>query len=346
MKTLFDFDDLALVPEVMTSIETRQAIKYTDSFGKLPIISAPMDTVVTIENIVKFGNRIHVCLPRGDDKKFINKDAFHSYSLAEVEELVRGNNELQYPVNRICIDVANGHMKALYKVAEKFKEKYPHVEIMVGNIANPETYRVICYDYNGIIDYIRVGIGAGSGCLTSEQTAINYPMASLISECGIIKNEIQFNFPNWVLPKIVADGGIRKYADIIKSLALGADYVMIGGLLNKMIQSAGDKYLFNLIKVSQDFAEKAYAYKLPVYVSFRGMSTKEVQRKWGKEILTTAEGISKRNRVQYDFDKWADNFRDYLRSAMSYQNCESLEQFINNGEFSLITPSAFKRFNK
>ena len=124
---------------------------------------------------------------------------------------------------------------------------------------------------------------------------------------------------------------------------------MIGGLINKMIQSAGDKYLFNLIKVPQKVAEWCFAKGLPVYVDFRGMSTKEVQKKWGKAILTTAEGISKRNRVQHDFNKWYSNLVDYLRSAMSYKSCYDLQSFINSSGFdnyNLITPSAFKRFNK
>ena len=44
-----------------------------------------------------------------------------------------------------------------------------------------------------------------------------------------------------ILPKIIADGGIRNYDHVIKALALGADYVMIGSLFAQCIESAGEK---------------------------------------------------------------------------------------------------------
>jgi GMP reductase len=53
--------------------------------------------------------------------------------------------------------------------------------------------------------------------------------------------------------KIVADGGFREYSDIIKALALGADYVMLGSILNKCLESSGDTY-WKGIKVSSDIA--------------------------------------------------------------------------------------------
>ncbi len=75
------------------------------------------------------------------------------------------------------------------------------------------------------------------------------------------------------------------------------------------------------------------------------MSTKEVQRKWKKTKITTSEGISKYNKVEYTLEGWVKNFEDYLKSAMSYTNSKNLEEF-KGSEFVFITENALKRFYK
>ena len=79
--------------------------------------------------------------------------------------------------------------------------------------------------------------------------------------------------------------------------------------------------------------------------SFRGMSTKEVQKKWGRGTLKTSEGIVKTNSVEYTLDQWVENFTDYLKSAMSYTDSKTLKEF-RESEFVFITENALKRFNK
>jgi hypothetical protein len=76
------------------------------------------------------------------------------------------------------------------------------------------------------------------------------------------------------------------------------------------------------------------------------MSTKEVQKKWGNENLKTSEGVVRYREVEYTLNQWVDNFESYLRSAMSYCDARTIEDFVYNAEFINITPNAFKRFNK
>jgi NAD(P)H-dependent flavin oxidoreductase YrpB (nitropropane dioxygenase family) len=217
--------------------------------------------------------------------------------------------------------------------------------LMIGNVANPKTFQEYCKIG---VDLIRIGIGNGNGCLTTVQTGIGYPMASLIEECYNVKK-----FGNHKT-EIVADGGFKKYSDIIKALALGADYVMLGSILNKCLESSGETHKrkdstlggWESINQYSDEAQKMFNADIELTKVFRGMSTKEVQKSWGKENLTTSEGIVKRNNVEYTLDSWIKNFEDYLKSAMSYTGKKELRDFIGGVHYNYITQNSFKRFNK
>lgn len=184
-------------------------------------------------------------------------------------------------------------------------------------------------------------------------------MASLIHEVYnekekfILNNAINIKYQNSLLhtkpvdiiPKIIADGGMKDYSDIIKALALGADYIMIGSIFNKAFESAADNYLYGIKlnkKLSKYFFDKGYSVKK----YFRGMSTKEAQKAMGKTIFKTSEGIVRLRKVEYHLDGWVDNFKHYLRNAMSYTNARTLNDFIGNVEICQISKNAYDRFNK
>lgn len=187
-------------------------------------------------------------------------------------------------------------------------------------------------------------------CLTTEQTGVGYPMASLIQEShNLIKSYIGV--------KLVADGGFKKYADIIKALALGADYVMLGSIFNKALESAGDTFMANIKhdgwtepgeQVNQyDYITKEmFKHGQRFYKKFRGMSTKEVQKTLGAAKIKTSEGITKMQPVEYTIAGWIENFNHYLRSAMSYTNAKSLKSFREQSNIVHITENSFKRYNK
>ena len=329
MKDKFDFNDILIQPAKVSSISSRKEINpFYDGF--LPLITAPMDTVINDNNKELFTSlNVITCLPRGE----VNSQGFQSYSLVEIETNFLKLN----PKGMYLIDIANGHMEKLVTMTKKIKRKYPKIQLMVGNVANPETYVALS---KAGADYVRIGIGNGGGCSTTVHTGVGFPMGSLVSECYF--ESCKLKKP----AKIVADGGMQNYGDIIKALALGADYVMVGSLFNKAIESCGDNYLWKYIKVSQTIAEWAYKHNIPVYKKFRGMSTKEVQKKWGKEVLTTSEGVVRLREVEYTLQQWIENFEAYLRSAMSYSNAKTLEEFIGYADIIQITNNAYNRFKK
>jgi IMP dehydrogenase/GMP reductase len=335
MDKKFDFKDITLVPEILSSISSRSEIVIFTDEGKLPLMVSPMDTVIDLNNSIQFKQLgFEICYPRNIEPYY---SGFKSISLDEFEKMVESKCSV---LPKILVDIANGHMEKLYNLSKKFMEQYPYGELMIGNIANPKTYEKFAMIG---VKYIRVGIGGGSGCLTSANTGVHYPMASLIKECYDIKKQWGYE------TKIVADGGFRNYDDIIKALALGSDYVMLGGVLNKTLESCSDTLLFGKFKLSKETSYKVWN-KYPLmrkylYKEFRGMSTKAVQKKWGKLKLTTSEGVHRINKVEYTLEGWTNNFKDYLKSAMSYTNSRDLKSF-RESEFVFITENALNRYNK
>jgi hypothetical protein len=129
-----------------------------------------------------------------------------------------------------------------------------------------------------------------------------------------------------------------------------SDYVMAGSIFNKAMESAGFNYLktfLGRIRIKNyDLARWMWKWGFPIYKKYRGMSTKAVQRSWGKTKLVTAEGITKYQKVEYTLHQWVENFRDYFSSNMSYSGAKNLEDFIGNGDWVFITERARKRFEK
>lgn len=329
----FDLNDILIQPSVTTAIRHRDEINPFDKNGFLPLITAPMDTVIGANNSLEFSKRkINVCLPRNEEGKPFE---FESFGMEDFEDLVK--KSLLEPNGYYLIDIANGHMKDLVYLVKLTKKAYKDLTLMVGNIANPETYVKLS---NAGADLIRCGIGNGNGCLTTFHTGVGYPMGSLIHEC--YEASLALKNP----AKIVADGGMKTYSDIIKALALGADYVMVGSIFNKALESSGDSYLWNRFKLSHKKAKWCYNHKLPIYKKFRGMSTKEVQKKWGAKKIKTSEGVVRYRKVEYTLNKWVENFMHYLQTAMSYCGAKNLEEFIGVVKFNLITENGYNRFVK
>jgi len=358
-----NYEDITVVPEVITNIDSRSECNPYDDDGYLPIFAAPMSSVVSMENAKDFNNAFIRCvIPRSysynDRVQYLlkNDNNFVAFSLVESRELlIDGTLKNELPRKtplKVCIDLANGHMNSLLELIRKIKDKWgDNVLIMTGNIANPETFRY--YEETGC-DYVRVSIGTGDACTTSSNTAIHYPVFSLLKEIYAIRDEIGGKC------KIIADGGIKGFGDIQKAL-IYADYVMIGSLFNRAIESAAKttygKSYFNVrgYKILRPFKtlftygkeiprekfKSAYKLvksdKLTVWKEYFGQSTKIAQaivasaNSQTLKALKTSEGLFKYQKVEYDLDGWAENETDFLKSAMSYTNSRTLDEYKESG---------------
>lgn len=321
---LYSLRDISIIPAVSTDILSRKecnplrkSIEGNEQF--YPLIASPMDSVLDENNWEEYWeNKISCIIPRTvsiEKRLELCKKVFCAFSLKEVKDCFI-DNKVENSHLYILIDIANGSMLAEINMGKKLKSIYKdNLTLMGGNIGNPQTY--LLYDSAGF-DFLRVGVGSGNGCLTSTNTAIHYPYASLISDIS----EMKYRYHSHC--KIIADGGMAGYSDIIKSLALGADYVMCGRIF---AQAA---------KENEEVGQ---------YIIYRGMSTKEAQLAMGNTQLKTAEGRSVQIRKQYTLSGWTENFDSYLRSAMSYCDSRDLTEFRQKAICQVISPNSSSQIN-
>lgn len=371
----YSYNDVIIKPAIISEIEHRNQCNPFYDDGFLPIFTAPMSSVVNEENFDLFErNYIHSILPRNIDLEirlnYSLKNKWAAFSLQEFEEYFCNEKNFESYINfqkKVLIDVANGHMKKIYDLVKISKSIYgSSIQIMIGNIANPLTY-IECA--NAGVDYVRLSIGSGSCCITSSNLGVHYGIASLIDEVYQIKVKLSTENEKYnieTLPKIIADGGIRNYSDIIKALALGADYVMVGGLFASLIESAGKTYieksngdvveLFPLIE--HDIEEKNNAFIIrnkyentceritdTIYKVCYGMASKDGQMSINGEKTKTSEGITKTIKATTNIYKWSKNMIDYMRSAMSYLNIKNINKLINS-EVYLMSYNLKESINK
>lgn len=164
---LYSLDDISVIPEVSSDIKSRSECNpFTESIegksGFLPVIAAPMDSVVDEENYKSFWESgISCIIPRTiplEERLKLCKKVFCAFGFKEIEEEFLEKNYEGKKLH-ILIDVANGHMTYQFELGKSLKNKYgDRLKLMGGNIANPETYT--CYDNYGF-DYVRCGIGGG-----------------------------------------------------------------------------------------------------------------------------------------------------------------------------------------
>ena len=127
-------------------------------------------------------------------------------------------------VDMICMDSSDGYSVWQKNTIDFVREKYgDSVKIGAGNVVDKEGFRYLA---EAGADFIKVGVGGGSICITRETKGIGRGQASALIDVVEARNEY-FDETGIYIP-ICSDGGIVHDHHIAIALALGADYVMMG----------------------------------------------------------------------------------------------------------------------
>lgn len=298
-----------------TDLEQAAQILQQHKIEKLPVVDSDGKLIglVTYKDITK-----------AKDKPNASKDSLGRLRVAAgvgvtADSMQRVDALVAAGVDAIVIDTAHGHSKGVVGVLRAVKEKYPQIDVVVGNIATGEAAKYLVE--NGA-DGVKVGIGPGSICTTRIIAGVGVPQLSAVYD--VAKALEGTGVP------LIADGGIRYSGDIVKALAAGAYSVMLGGMLAGVEESPGDTIIFNGRK----------------YKSYRGMGSLEAMEKGSKDRYFQAgetdtkklvpEGIAARVPYKGTLYEVVYQMLGGLRAGMGYCGAPDIER-LHDAKFTRIT---------
>lgn len=317
------FDDVLLVPSYNHSESRRVVdISMTDRTGKLklglPVMTSNMDTVTECEMANFIGAKggigvLHrfLSIDRNvEEFRRCRHPVFVSLGCGE-KDLERAEALKAAGATCFCVDVAHGHAKYVGKTLKTLREMLPDACLMAGNVA---TYAGADYLASCGADLIKVGIGGGSVCSTRIKTGFGVPMLTSIQQSARVDRSV------------VADGGLRTAGDIVKALAFGADFVMLGGMLAGTRPTPGP-----MVTLPDGRKVKEY----------RGMASREAQEEYlgGMPEWKTAEGVATHVPYREDEEAIIADIVGGLRSGLTYGGAQTIREMQRKLDYMEITPA-------
>ena len=219
----------------------------------------------------------------------------------------------------IVIDTAHGHSMFVIEKLKEAKQRFPNIDIVVGNIATGEAAKALV---EAGADAVKVGIGPGSICTTRVVAGVGVPQLSAVYD--VAKALKGTGIP------LIADGGLRYSGDVVKALAAGGYCVMIGSLVAGTEESPGDTIIFNGRK----------------FKSYRGMGSLEAMENGSKDRYFQSgtadvkklvpEGIAARVPYKGTLFEVVYQLSGGLRAGMGYCGAANIDK-LHDAKFTRIT---------
>jgi IMP dehydrogenase len=228
-------------------------------------------------------------------------------------------------VDVIVVDTAHGHSQGVLDRVTWVKKNYPHIEVIGGNIATASAAKALV---DAGADSVKVGIGPGSICTTRIVAGVGVPQITAISNVAEALEGTGVPF--------IADGGIRFSGDISKSIAAGANCVMLGGMFAGTEEAPGEIELF------QGRSYKSYRGMGSIGAMQKGSSDRYFQENNGNADKLVPEGIE--GRVPYKGSVLAviHQLMGGLRASMGYVGATTIEDMRSKAEFVQITSAGIR----
>ena len=322
----FEKDMEKQIQEVMTSeniittkqstdMETAAQILQENKIEKLPVVdeNGKLIGLITYKDITKAKDKPMACKDAQGRLRVAAGVGVTADTLERMEALVNAG------ADAIVIDTAHGHSKYVIDKLKEAKQRFPNVDIVVGNVATGAAAKALV---EAGADAVKVGIGPGSICTTRVVAGVGVPQLSAVYD--VAKALEGTGVP------LIADGGLRYSGDVVKALAAGGYSVMIGSLVAGTEEAPGDTIIFNGRK----------------FKSYRGMGSLEAMENGSKDRYfqgsTTdvkklvPEGIAARVPYKGTLYEVIYQLTGGLRAGMGYCGAHNIME-LHNAKFTRIT---------
>ena len=226
-----------------TELQTAYKIMKENKIGKLPTVdeNGRLTGLYSFSDVKTLIQNDAPAYNRDPEHRLRVAAAIGPYEERRIELLAAAE------VDAFVIDTAHGHSKGVIETVKILKNRYPHIDVVAGNVATGEAGKALA-------DAVKVGIGPGSICTTRVVAGVGTPQVTAVYQ---VRKAIGDELP------LIADGGIKQSGDVAKAFAVGASSVMMGSVLAATLESPGEKIIHHGRR----------------YVLYRGMGSLEAMKK-------------------------------------------------------------------
>lgn len=317
--------DNLITAKVGIDLEKAKAELQTHRIEKLPVIDhkGHLKGLITIKDIEKSQAYPHSAKDRHGQLIVGAAISTGADTLQRIQKL------LAVGVDILVIDTAHAHSKSVISLIKQVKQLLheagkEEVVLVAGNTVTPDGISDLI---KAGADIVKVGVGPGSICTTRVISGVGMPQASAILECA--------KQARLMKKTIIADGGVKYSGDLTKALALGANTVMLGGLLAGTDESPGE-FIF---------------YQGRTYKVYRGMGSLGAMQKGSKERYQQAdvssdklvpEGIEAKVPYKGPTMGILHQLMGGLRAGMGYVGAATIADLQAKAEFVQMTPQSLQ----
>lgn len=226
------------------SLKEANNIIWTEKLNCLPIIDDKqyLDSLVFRKDIIEHDNYPSELLD--SHKRLMVGAGINTRDYKErVPELIKAGADI------LCIDSSDGFSEWQKDAIEYVKNNHKEMYVGAGNIVEEEGFNYLA---DAGADFVKIGIGPASICITREQKGIGMGQATAVMKVNEARNK--YFAKKGIYVPLCADGGIVQDYHITLAIAMGADFVMMGRYFARFDESPT-----NRIKIGNNYVKEYWA---------------------------------------------------------------------------------------